>query len=303
LARVMEQTKAARAELAFRLEQGRDKLLELNSFRAPVAEKLVQAIGAQDADRSLDDFMIDVFDHFSIHVEELGNRVYQLGSAGVFADSFPGLPAHGLTIACERPRALSREDVQFLTWDHPLVTGALDMLLGSEKGNSSFAVWPDAGSTGLYLEAIYLLECVAPPPLHVDRFLPPTPLRVLVDFKGNDAGKAAPAEVLARQLRKGDAYPLLDQPELREELLPALLKKAEKLANDRIPNLIAEARREMAVQLEHEISRLKELQKVNRTVRGEEITLLSQQRDALNEHLQNARLRLDAVRLIRRGPH
>jgi ATP-dependent helicase HepA len=266
-----------------------------------LAEKFVQAINAQDEDRSLDDFMIDVFVHFSIHVEELGNRVYQLGSAGVFADSFPGLPAHGLTITCERQRALSREDVQFLTWDHPLVTGALDMLLGSEKGNSSFAVWPDTRVTGLYLEAIYLLECVAPPTLHVDRFLPPTPLRVLVDFKGNDAGQAVTSEVLARQLRKGDAYPLLDQPELREELLPAVLKKAERLANERIPDLVAEARREMAAQLEHEILRLKDLQKVNRSVRDEEITLLNQQRDALNENLKIARLRLDAVRLIHRG--
>ena len=301
LALVMEQTKSARAEMSLRLEQGRDKLLELNSFRAPVAEKLVHAISAQDADCSLDDFMIDVFDHFSIHVEEIGNRVYQLGSAGVFADSFPGLPAHGLTITCERQRALSREDVQFLTWDHPLVTGALDLLLGSEKGNSSFAVWPDARATGLYLEAIYLLECVAPPQLHVDRFLPSTPLRVLVDFKGNDVGNSAPTELLARRLRKGDPYPLLDQQELREELLPALLKKAERLANERIRGLIVEARREMAVQLEHEIVRLKELQKVNRSVRSEEITLLNQHRDALNEHLQNARLRLDAVRLIHRG--
>ena len=78
-----------------------------------------------------------VFDHYSINVEEIAPRTYRLGSAGVFADSFPGLPAEGFTVTCDRDRALVREDVQFLTWDHPLVTGAIDLLLGSEKGNSS----------------------------------------------------------------------------------------------------------------------------------------------------------------------
>ena len=58
----------------------------------------------------------------------------------------------------------------------------------------------------------------------------------------------------------------------------------------------------MAAQLDHEIARLKELQRVNRSVRAEEIELLVQQRSALDQHLTSARLRLDAIRLIQRGP-
>ena len=299
---LIAETRAARQELTARLEQGRDRLLELNSFRPEASNKLVQAICQADADRALDKFMIAVFDHFSIHVEELTPRTYQLGSAGVFAESFPGLPTEGLTVTCDRQRALAREEVQFLTWDHPLVTGALDLLLGSEKGNSSFAKWPDAKVAGLYVETIYLLECVAPPALHVDRFLPPTPLRVLVDHRGNDAGSSIPAELLTRQLKNGEGYALLEQPELREELLPDLVVKAEALARRQIPGIIAQARKDMSAQLDHEIARLKELQKVNRSVRAEEISALVQQQQALDQHLRSARLRLDAIRLIQRGP-
>jgi len=235
-------------------------------------------------------------------VEELGQRSFQLGSAGVFADSFPGLPAEGLTVTCARQRALSREDVQFLTWDHPLVTGALDLLLGSGKGNSSFAKWFDAKTPGLYVEAIYLLECIAPPQLHVDRFLPPTPLRVLVDHRGNDVGDSVASEILTRHLKKGEAYTLLDRPELREELFPSLIEKAQAIATGQIPGIVAQARKEMTTQLENEIARMKELQKVNRSVRSEEIDFLIQQKSALTQHLTSARLRLDAVRLIQRGP-
>lgn len=301
LDRLIAETQTARQELTVRLEQGRDRLLELNSFRPEVGARLVQEIRQPDADPALDEFMIAVFDHFNIQVEELTPRTFQLGSAGVFADSFPGLPTEGLTVTCDRQRALAREDVQFLTWDHPLVTGALDLLLGSEKGNSAFAKWSDGKVPGLYVETIYLLECIAPSHLHVDRFLPPTPLRVLVDHRGNDVGKTIPPELLTRVLKNGDAYALLDQPEAREELLPGLIEKAGSIASGQVPGIVAQARKEMAAQLDHEIIRLRELQKVNRSVRDEEIDLLVKQKNALDQHLSSARLRLDAIRLIQRG--
>lgn len=296
------ETEVARKTLTAELEQGRDRLLELNSFRSEVAQKVVQEIRREDADTSLDQFMLAVFDHFSIHVEELAPRTYYLGSAGVFADSFPGLPAEGLTVTADRQRALSRETVQFLTWDHPLVTGALDLLLGSEKGNSGFAVWRDPKTAGLYLETVYVLECVAPPQLHVDRFLPPTPLRVIIDHRGNDQSAAISSEMLSRNLKAGEPYALLDNPELREDLLPVLMEKAEAFASNLVPKIVQAARKEMAAQLSHEITRLKDLQKVNRTVRPEEIDLLVQEQKALDHYLNTARLRLDAIRLIQRGP-
>ncbi len=302
LDQLIEETRTARNELTVRLEEGRDRLLELNSFRPEVGARLAQAIRRSDTDPALDKFMLAVFDHFSIQVEELTPRTYRLGSAGVFAESFPGLPTEGLTVTADRRHALAREEVQFLTWDHPLVTGALDLLLGTEKGNSSFAKWPDAKTAGLYVEAIYVLECIAPPPLHVDRFLPPTPLRVLVDHRGNDLGQSFSPETLARNLKNGDAFALLDQPELRATLLPDLIAKAGAIASRQVPGIIAQARTEMTAQLELEIARLQELQKVNRSVRAEEIELLIGQKRALDQHLSSARLRLDAIRLLQRGP-
>lgn len=299
---LITETQAARQELARRLEQGRDRLLELNSFRPQASQRLVDEVRRADADAALDNFMVAVFDHFGIHVEELAPRTYQLGSAGVFADSFPGLPTEGLTVTSDRQRALAREEVQFLTWDHPLVTAALDLLLGSEQGNASFAHWPDPRVSGLYVETIYLLECIAPAPLHVDRFLPPTPLRVIVDHRGHDLGRMFPPEMLSRHLRNGDAFALLDRPEVREDLLPDLLEKSQTIAGGQAPELIRQARQTMHSQLGYEITRLQELQRVNRSVRAEEIAALVAQRDALDHHLLGARLRLDAIRLIRRGP-
>ena len=298
---LIAETAEARQILKERLETGRDRLLELNSFRGDVATHLVEDIRAHDADTSLDTFMIATFDHFTIPVDQIAPRTYQLGSAGVLADTFPGLPADGLTVTADRSRALSREDLQFLTWDHPLVTNAIDLVLGSQNGNSSFARWIDVKTVAIYVEAVYVLECVAPPRLHVDRFLPPTPVRLLLDHRGRDASAAISSAALKPLLRRGDTS-ILQKPEVREDLLPGLVAQARAIADGRVPSIVRGARAAMTAQLDREIERLRALQKVNRSVRHEEIELLVEQKSALDHHLKGARLRLDAIRLIQRGP-
>ncbi|HEX4997390.1 MAG TPA: RNA polymerase-associated protein RapA [Terriglobia bacterium] len=301
LDRIIAETVQAREEIASRLSQGRDRLLDLNSFRPGPAADLATAIRRGDEDQALDRFMLTVFDRYAIGVEEIARRTYHLGSAGILADTFPGLPADGFTVTRDRRRALAREDIQFLTWDHPLAVGAIDLVLGSEKGNSAFARWPDARVTALYVEAIYVLEAVAPPQFHVDRFLPPTPIRVIVDQKGNDVAAALPTETLIRKLKHGDGRDLVDEPTLRDELLPRLLARTLEIAQAAAPAIVERAREEMVTRLEHEVHRLRELRKINPSVRPAEIELVETERRNLDARLAGARLRLDAIRLIQRG--
>ena len=301
LQQLLKAVRVTRKAVTACLEEGRDRLLEWNSFRPEVAKRLIDEILRQDDQHALDDFMLSIFDHFFIEVEELAPRTYQLGSAGVLVEALPGLTSEGLTITFDRQRALAREELQFLTWDHPLVTGALDMLLGSERGNCSFARWPDAKTSGLYLEAVYLLEGIAPPQCHLDRFLPPTPVRVMVDHRGQDVGEAIPHRVLTSQLKSSEGYALLERAAIRETLLPRLIQRTQDLANRKRRGLVALARQDMNQRLEKETSRLRDLQKVNRNVRSEEIELSVQQQCALDQHISMARLRLDSMRLIQRG--
>lgn len=293
-------TRAAQHHIRERLAQGHDRLLELNACPAERVAALVREIQVQDGDPALEDFLLAALEQASIQVEEIAPRTYNLGSAGVLEDAFPGLPPGGLTVTCDRARALAREDLQFLTWDHPLATGALDLILGSEKGNSCFARWPDTVSA-LYLEAVYVIEVVAPPHLHADRFLPPTPIRVLVDHQRQDLSLELPRAAYAGALQETAATALLEQPGFRETLLPRMIATAQSLARQKLPERIARARKAMAARLGPEQARLEALQKLNPAVRPEEITLLARQREELDQHLAKARLRLDGLRLIQRG--
>jgi ATP-dependent helicase HepA len=301
LDRFIPRVQEARRQVAARLDRGRDRLLEWNSLRPALSAQLVEEIHRQDEDHTLDAFMLEAFDLFFIQVEEIAPRTWRLGSAGVLVDDFPGLTAEGLTCTRDRARALRREDLQFLTWDHPLATGALDLLLGSERGNCAFARWQDPGVSALYLEALYLLECLAPAALHVDRFLPPTPLRIVIDHRGRDVTGIITRDGLARDSRPAGGQALAARADVRETLLPRMLDRAGVLAAERIPGIVDDARRGMHARLQHEATRLRELQRVNRSVRDEEIALLLDQEDALDRAIGGARLRLDAVRLVYRG--
>ena len=94
---------------------------------------------------------------------------------------------------------------------------------------------------------------------------------------------------------------LLARPQVQDVLLPRLVERTKQLADARTPALVAAARSAARERLTHEASRLRDLQKVNRAVRDEEIQLVTSQLEELEICIGSARLRLDAVRLIYRG--
>lgn len=297
---LIEASKSFREDLESRLSQGQDRLIALNSFREEASAELVGHIRTLDADRTLGQFMNRIFDHFGVTVEDIDSRTFHLEPGQLFTDSFPGLPDEGTTVTCDRKRALGREDIGFLTWDHPMVRGAIDLTLSSEKGNSSIVVWkdPSVDAPPILIEAIYVLESVAPPRLHVDRFLPPTPVRVLVDLGGKDYSEEFGHDYINKYCGDEEAFRLKQDPALLQALVPEMLRAAKEHARTQKSDLLQAAMHEAHERLDGEASRLKELQKVNPNVREEEIKIAENVIADVTRHIAKAHLRLDAVRLI-----
>ncbi len=301
LAGLLQATQLARKEIRHRLEQGRDRLLEMNSFRPATAQRIIGQIQAQDQEPDLEEYLLDVFEHFGVHFEELAPHTWQLNPVGIITDSFPALPAEGMIATCDRRRALTREDIGFLTWDHPMVIGAMELLLGAETGNCSFAVLPTPDDRTLLLELIYVLETIAAPQLHTDRFLPPTPFRIVITHKLLDVTGAFGDSDWEKKLVKGLPYKLTENADIARRVLPGMLSAAEKLAEIRAVSLRASALKEMNHLLGHEAQRLQTLAQVNDHIRPQEIQLAVTQQQDLASALQQSRLRLDCLRLIWKG--
>ena len=198
--------------------------------------------------------------------------------------------------------ALSREDVGFLTWDHPMVSGAMDLLLGAETGNCAFAVLPAANERTLLLELIFVLEAIAAPRLHADRFLPLTPIRLVVSHKLEDVSRTFLGTKWERKLQKGSPYQLIENAEIVSRTLPAMFQTAANLAEAKAAALRQSALNEINHLLGHEVERLQTLACVNDHVRPQEIQLAQVQQAELATSLQRSRLRLDSLRLIWKGP-
>jgi ATP-dependent helicase HepA len=288
-------------KVAKKLKRGHDRLLELNSCKPGQAEELTRQIRTLDADVQFEEFFIRLLDHFGVQVEDHGARSYILRPGQMITDAFPALPEEGMTVTFDRARALSREDLGFVNGDHPLVRASWDLLLGAESGNSSFGIWKAPGAAeGVLLEVYAIVECVAPPALHVDRFLPATPIRVVVDHALAD--QTTDEALATARFEKGDIFRLLDRGVVKRKLLPAMLEKAQALAAERMQRLIETASTAMTIQLRNEIERLEDLRQINDHVRPEEIAAARQQQTDLQTVIADARLRLDAVRLIFRIP-
>ena len=287
------------AQVAKKLERGHDRLLELNSHRPERAAETIHAVRAQDEDHEFEEFFIRVLEHFGVEIEDHGNRAYVFKPGHLLKESLPTLTEEGMFVTFDRTRALSREDMGFISWDHPLVRGALDQLIGAEAGNSSFAVWK-GGKESMLLEVHFVVECVALGALHVDRFLPATPIRIVVDHALADYTED---ENLKDTLfQKGDATRLLEKSVVKRKLLPAMQKKALELADAKMQTLVSEASSKMEQQLQDEIDRLEDLRQINDHVRPDEIEGLKKQKLDLLSAINSARLRMDALRLILRTP-
>ena len=182
-------------EVNTELAAGRDRLLELHSHRPRVSAALVDVIEAQDAGRTVGDWIGRLWDAFGIDSEPgPGGALVVRPGPHMLHEGFPGLPEDGLTITFDRAAALAHEDREFLTWEHPMVRGAMELVTHSDLGSSALTLLRDTRfkPATLLLEAIYIAECPAPPALGIARFLPPTALRLVIDGQGRDLADTLP---------------------------------------------------------------------------------------------------------------
>lgn len=297
----IEETAAFRAKLSLKMKQGRDRLLELNSFNAEVAARVITRIRAVDADPFLRHFLLELLDHFGVRVKEHEEGDVFLDPSHAYIEGFPSIPADGMLATFHRARAITREDIRFVSPDHALVQDAIDLLIDSKSGTTAFGRI-EADAPNLLLEAIFVLETVADSRWHVDQFLAPLPVRILVDLPGEDLTDAREAGSIAAEFEDATLQRFLERPGFDPAVLKAMLESATERAGERTRGLKAVAEAKAVAALTAELQRLLDLRKLNDHVRAGEIELARAQLEHTRAAIGQARLRLDSLRLIVEGP-
>ena len=297
---ILQTQKQAKA-LRLALEKGRDRLLELNSNGGEKAQRLAAEIAQTDNSPQLVDFALNLFDIIGLEQDDLGENSIVITPTGtMLVPDFLGLKEEGVTVTFDRQLALAREELEFLTWDHPMIRQGIDLIASGDIGKASMALLVNkqlpAGT--LLVELIYMIESQSPKGLQLNRFLPPTPVRLLLDSKGNDLAGQVNFDTLQNKLKP-----------LGKDITNKMIKMARpnieqliKLGDHKITEIaqaqIREASKLADQTLTSELNRLLALKAVNKSIRQAEIDVLEKQRVLSLEELSKASWRLDSLRVI-----
>ncbi|EFL91830.1 RNA Polymerase (RNAP)-binding ATPase and RNAP recycling factor [Candidatus Regiella insecticola LSR1] len=287
--------------LRSKLEEGRDRLLEMHSNGGEQSQQLAATIAKQDNDVNLINFTINLLDIIGINQEDHSDNMMILTpSDHMLVPDFPDIPQDGCTVTFDRHQALSREDIQFISWEHPIIRNGLDMILSGHTGSSAVSLLKNktlpVGT--LLTELVYVVEAQAPKYLQLTRFLPPTPIRILMDAQGKDLADQVEFEQLNRQLKALNRHTARKLINSVQKEVHHMLQQAEKWAAQYAQGVITTAKDEADDKLSNELARLIALKKVNPSIRDEEIITLQNNREQVLAHLNQANYRLDAIRLI-----
>ncbi|UFQ96470.1 RNA polymerase-associated protein RapA [Pseudomonas wenzhouensis] len=301
---LVDEATAERIRLEGELHSGRDRLLELNSGGAGEGEALVEAILEQDDQFTLPIYMEELFNAFGIDSEDHSDNALILRPSEKMLDaSFPLGDDEAVTITYDREQALAREDMQFLTWEHPMVQGGMDLVLSGSMGNTAVALIKNkALKPGtVLLELLYVSEVVGPRKLQLGRFLPPAALRCLLDANGNDLAAKVGFETLNDQLESVPRASANKFVQAQRDVLAKQINDAEAKVMPRHVERVSEAKRRLIAELDEELARLVALQAVNPSVRDSEINALREQREQSLAMFDKAALRLEAIRVLVAG--
>ncbi|WP_413483410.1 RNA polymerase-associated protein RapA [Morganella psychrotolerans] len=283
------------------LEQGRDRLLEMHSNGGEAGNDIAAQIAAQDDDTELVTFALNLFDIVGINQDDRSDNMIALTpSDHMLVPDFPGLPEDGCTVTFRREQALSREDTQFISWEHPIIRNGLDLILSGDTGSCAVSVLKNkALPVGTLLtELIYVVEAQAPKNLQLTRFLPPTPVRLLMDAKGNNLAAQVEFESFNRQLNAVNRHTGSKFVNAVQSDVHQVLRQSEDVIAVQARECIDAAKvlADQHLTLEH--NRLLALKSVNPNIRDDEVDAIEEERQQILSHLDEANWRLDAIRLI-----
>ncbi len=298
---LIKDTAIQRNVLEEQLHQGRDKMLELNSCRAVPAGQILDKIEDASKPKILAKYIERVCDYFGVEVQAYDAYSFTLHPGDhMRTHHFPGLSDDGITLTWDKDHALSRDDLQFLTWEHPLVSGAIDMLLSGDYGNTAFCTikLPPLQAGSLLIETIFTPHCAAPKSLQLNRYIDQGMHRILLDSNDNNLAEIINVDninTLAKRVPNKSAQNLIKH---ARNQIEQQIAKTELLAKQQQPLMIAKALKNINQQMENELSRLQALAEINPNIRQSEIEYQRNTLSSLQKYASSLQFKLEAIRII-----
>ena len=287
-----------------------DPLVDRMSFSEEDAVRLRDEAEREQTEMALllEDELQELLDSLGIVMEPRSEaRTFSIKPGDMmFVEALPGMPPEGCVVTFDRPTANSREDLDFLHFEHRLVQGTLDLILDEGVGRATAARWRGAPKTTIAFQFLLLWEADADAQLGIDRFMPAQALVLTGDMAGGlgvgnqlpGTTQQVPSETLER-LGPDVVETLLAR---TVDLRPQLLERAHKLLEGASAKLLTEARRKADAFFDAESARLEHLHRTDdpggEALYQEAFARLGRFQQDCRAVLDRAEWRFDAVRII-----
>ncbi len=301
LAKLIQDTAVFAEKISIENENSVDILLDINSFDEGKGAEMLDAVDSADDDPALEFFMRSMLDHYGVEYDDYDERgsIVVHGESLKFIESFPGIEQDQDTVLTfSRETALAREDMVFLTGDHPIVEATLSLLLDRGEGMASMCKWEDSPyDRGLILESSWILEALGPRSLELGKYLPVQMQEIQMDHRGKVLNEARHR----KDPSKLEALTWDDQqmtPKDMEKPLRGLLAKIEKSMEGWVEKNRSSALTAAKKELDAELERMEYLARVNKSVTALDVANIKERNIRILEAIKKAAPRLDAIRVI-----
>lgn len=297
VSKFMEDHKSQYQTYKQELEQGRDHLIELNSYNDTKAKEIIEAITKFEQEQSPKSFIEGVFESIGIKHEELNDKSYYLAPTdNMLIPSYPGLGMEGFSVSYEREYSQRFDNLQMMSWEHPVVKNAFELMLNSPLGNccaSKQAVLP----RNIYFEFILGLYCSDEFKHLGALYLPYTPLRVLLNIQGEDLTKKYPKKHIDENLLEIHQEDAEIMSQIPKDSIQELYKKAQNLAQKKQKQFSAKAIEKLEQTLDIELMRVQNLD-LEEELKTQTLNYLKLTKSRLEQTLQNPTMAVDSIRIL-----
>ncbi len=295
-----------RLALEAQLQAGRDRLLEYNSCRPRVAGRIADAMRDFDGHNVLPQFIERFLASANVDysIQRDGSWVLAPLDSTEISEYIEGLPLgdeeEGMTLTFERELALQREDIEFVTHEHPLMRAIYELASTSTFGNTTVAMLKsNAIPQGMImLEVHFRVEAIAPKLLNLPATLPTQNIRVFISEQGSDLSERISSEMIMPHIDRLDKTRARQVVKVRGDVIESRYYEAEEIARAQLADIGEQASARFSQQWSREIKRLKHLQTINPNVRPEEIERLEQLQAQGEQALANLSLVPDSIRVL-----
>lgn len=168
-------------------------------------------------------------DLINLEFEDLNEQVFSIRATQNMSFTLPGLSFDGKMYTQNRDLALVRDDIALFSFEDPLFRNIIDLSLQTDFGNCTCVKSQYKG-----IEVIYKAE-VDNTNINLKKYFPLIPIRIFLDFQGQDITKKFPKKLIDETYEKLSQ----DEKEMLEANLPKdnileLIKKSKVLADQKL---------------------------------------------------------------------